>query len=200
MEETEHEKKKCQNITCTNEKKSRCSACKVAVYCSVACQKKDWTRHKHFCKDKKAVVARVAVPQELYDGLMQDVMKNGKAFVYDKYDMPEEVILKDGNLYEVNTGRMIVSLDGITKDIAAGRGKLEFGSNYGKLSLECGLPINSNEIFSPQYKLFHNERTGKYYTYETATDKFIESDSRDAADANILIMISEAGSIHISSQ
>ena len=27
----------------------KCAACKIAIYCSVECQKKDWAQHKPIC-------------------------------------------------------------------------------------------------------------------------------------------------------
>lgn len=31
-------------------KQTRCGGCRIAVYCSTHCQKKDWLKHKQFCK------------------------------------------------------------------------------------------------------------------------------------------------------
>ena len=32
----------------------RCSGCSVTYYCDQECQEKDWSKHKHFCKDIRA--------------------------------------------------------------------------------------------------------------------------------------------------
>ena len=43
---------KCHKIKKTN----RCSNCKSVYYCSVQCQKNDWTSHKYACERLKKVV------------------------------------------------------------------------------------------------------------------------------------------------
>lgn len=42
----------CYNIKCSNTKgrKSRCSVCRYATYCSEECQKLDWKFHKFNCR------------------------------------------------------------------------------------------------------------------------------------------------------
>eukprot|EP00984_Skeletonema_dohrnii_P001764 scaffold586_cov112-Skeletonema_dohrnii-CCMP3373.AAC.10 len=34
-----------------------CSGCRIAAYCSVGCQKADWSRHKLDCHSKAAIIA-----------------------------------------------------------------------------------------------------------------------------------------------
>jgi hypothetical protein len=46
--------KKCFQCDATGQLK-RCSACRVACYCSDACQKKNWKEHKHFCRETVAL-------------------------------------------------------------------------------------------------------------------------------------------------
>jgi hypothetical protein len=43
----------CTLPSCTNAAHSRCAGCNEAKYCSRACQKADWKRHKKECKSKK---------------------------------------------------------------------------------------------------------------------------------------------------
>lgn len=40
----------CFNCLRKPDQRKRCSRCSVASYCSEACQKKDWPRHKHQCQ------------------------------------------------------------------------------------------------------------------------------------------------------
>eukprot|EP01128_Nolandella_sp_AFSM9_P006761 TRINITY_DN3551_c0_g1_i1.p1 TRINITY_DN3551_c0_g1~~TRINITY_DN3551_c0_g1_i1.p1 ORF type:complete len:402 (+),score=74.11 TRINITY_DN3551_c0_g1_i1:226-1431(+) len=52
----------CDSVGCTNDeenpKLSACSQCKVASYCSIACQKYGWTTHKKVCKNWAACITK----------------------------------------------------------------------------------------------------------------------------------------------
>ena len=39
----------CSSSTCSKDATLRCGVCKVAKYCSVACQRRDWKLHKAVC-------------------------------------------------------------------------------------------------------------------------------------------------------
>ena len=39
----------CKNCCVIEHKMKKCSACKVARYCSVSCQRADWARHRLYC-------------------------------------------------------------------------------------------------------------------------------------------------------
>ena len=39
----------CSSSTCSKDATLRCGVCKVAKYCSVACQRRDWKSHKAAC-------------------------------------------------------------------------------------------------------------------------------------------------------
>lgn len=46
--------KPCQNPLCSHKNaKRRCSRCKATNYCSIACQKQDWQRHKQMCHEAR---------------------------------------------------------------------------------------------------------------------------------------------------
>lgn len=51
----------CAGAECKEIGVSRCSACKVVLYCSRACQKNDWKRHKASCKQLAAAASKAAV-------------------------------------------------------------------------------------------------------------------------------------------
>ena len=50
--------KECSVEGCKKAGVQRCSRCKM-VYCSAACQRRDWAEHKTYCKALAADVARV---------------------------------------------------------------------------------------------------------------------------------------------
>ena len=40
-----------------------CAGCKSIYYCSTACQRKDWRRHKHACREQQKVIAEEGHPK-----------------------------------------------------------------------------------------------------------------------------------------
>lgn len=48
----------------------RCSACKVAHYCTVECQRKDWPEHKKICKFEQCMVG--ALKETAYQGHLDE--------------------------------------------------------------------------------------------------------------------------------
>ena len=51
-EKLKRSSKRC--FECGKDKSSRCTGCFLALYCSPACQKNGWTRHKDECKETRA--------------------------------------------------------------------------------------------------------------------------------------------------
>ena len=50
-----NKKAACYARLCQNDGRKYCSACKYAYYCSVECQKKDWSSHKDFCLKNREI-------------------------------------------------------------------------------------------------------------------------------------------------
>jgi hypothetical protein len=50
----------CQVAACAERKLRRCAGCRAAWYCSAACQKEDWKRHKVACKAAAAAATAAA--------------------------------------------------------------------------------------------------------------------------------------------
>jgi hypothetical protein len=46
----DYSKVKCCVICRKETSLNKCSQCKKVKYCGVACQKRGWSRHKHYCK------------------------------------------------------------------------------------------------------------------------------------------------------
>lgn len=44
--------KNCSNLNCTKEATKQCARCKIAYYCSTACQCADWNKHRLICKKR----------------------------------------------------------------------------------------------------------------------------------------------------
>lgn len=53
-EKWEQTKRACNNMECSTDQPAtlKCSGCKLANYCSRACQKADWSKHKQRCKSQ----------------------------------------------------------------------------------------------------------------------------------------------------
>ena len=50
---------KCDNCGAEFEKVGKCKSCKVAKYCSVKCQKEDWSRHKKVCEKNTKLLKKI---------------------------------------------------------------------------------------------------------------------------------------------
>lgn len=61
----------CHVLKPTNELK-KCSGCKIAVYCSPACQKEDWPLHKRACRREGNVIVESKKLTEKHTGLSID--------------------------------------------------------------------------------------------------------------------------------
>lgn len=96
---------KCDNCGERGSSLKTCGACKMAFYCSSACQKAKWKQHKLVCQARKCAVIGIVQDQEieyasptyLISGTVEDVAGNKQAF---KYEYP--ISAKELQIYRTN--------------------------------------------------------------------------------------------------
>ena len=84
-------------VECGKDNSSRCSGCFIAHYCSAACQKVGWQKHKTECKETRARYKRARLVKECYTLLNNQSSKHRYTF-------------DDGEPLEIPTGQFVVKV------------------------------------------------------------------------------------------
>lgn len=116
---------------------------------------------------QKKIVYRSIVPHDQYTYIL-NTLRNGKpAYISDRLDNPEEVVLKeDGKIYELNTGKEVIDMDEYnTKHKNAQDTIVE--SLYMKLFTKYGNPV----VKSTPILIFHTPHG--LICYNACTDTLV---------------------------
>jgi len=135
----------CNNCSTPIIQLRRCSVCKKAVYCSIACQKEDWRFHKRICK-KPVEAAEPNLPQQS----QKDAQAQLEAEMAKKQ---EEVMLEMQRLREKNEYlERVIAEDRQQKERSPAQMSLSPMSGFGDEPIENGTPRGKRHSKAPQRK------------------------------------------------
>jgi hypothetical protein len=166
----------CSNVTtCDADATKICSSCKGAWYCSVECQKMHYPIHRPACLATARHVSAypgtngahtlVGLPDAMYaEALLRTRSERRYELIARSGEVTTVKLRRDGKLYEVPTGFLIVPLSVAT--VKRGGETPIALSEYGRLVLLCGNPVGTGV----GHAIFYSRQTKQAHVIDKSRD------------------------------